>query len=329
MGSGQSFLEHPADVLAALAASQRQGAPCALVVLTGTEGGSARPVGSLATVDGQGRMAGYVSNGCIDADVVQQALAALDDGRPRALRYGKGSPFIDLRLPCGGAIELVIDPRPDPAMIATALEALEARRPVRIRLAGDQGLTAVLPDGGGPCPTPAAQTAELFYRPRPRLALAGRGAVLRAAAHQGALLGMELALASPDRADLDALAPLAPAFSLHLARPGAPAALPCDADTALLLLFHDHEWETALLADALRGEAFYIGALGSPRTHAMRCAALEAAGVPPEALARIHGPVGMVRSLKNASHIALSALAEIVAALQERQAAAAGSSRAA
>ena len=310
MGPGQDFLEHPADVLEVIAACQRQGTPCALVVLTGVEGGSARAAGAMAAVDGSGRMAGYVSNGCIDADVMQQALAALDDGRPRALRYGKDSPFIDLRLPCGGAIDLVIDPRPDPALIASAVETLAARRPVRLFVDGEQGVRAARAEGA----------TELFYRPRPRLALAGRGAILRAAARQGALLGMELALASPDRADLDALADLKPAVSLHLTNPQAPAPLPCDADTALLLLFHDHDWETALLARALEGDAFYIGALGSPRTHAMRCAALEQAGVPPEALTRIHAPVGLVGSLRDATQIALSALAEIVAAMRDRQA---------
>lgn len=322
MGPGQSFVEHPAEVLKVVAARQRRGHSCALVVVTGVEGGSARPVGALAAVDGLGWMAGYVSNGCIDADVAQQALAAFDDGRPRALRYGKGSPFIDLRLPCGGAIDLVIDPRPDPTRIAAALETLEARRPVRLCVDGEQGLRAVLAEGAAR-PDATLQAVELFYRPRPRLALAGRGAVLRAAAHQGALLGMELALASPDRSDLDALADLGPAASLHLTRPDAPAALPGDADTALLMLFHDHEWETALLTRALQGDAFYIGALGSRQTHALRCAALEQAGVPPEALARIHGPVGLVGSLRNASHIALSALAEIVAAMQAPHGAAA------
>jgi xanthine dehydrogenase accessory factor len=318
MGPGQDFLEHPADVLEVVAACQRQGLPCALVVLTGVEGGSARPVGALAAVDGEGRMAGYVSNGCIDADVVQQALAVLDDGLPRSLRYGKGSPFIDLRLPCGGAIDLVIDPRPDPALIAAACAGFELRCRMRLCLDPQKGLAAVLA-AGAPGPAPESGMTVLHYTPLPRLVLAGRGAVLRAAARQGALLGMELVVASPDRSDLDALAGLAPAQSLHLTRPGAPVELPCDSDTALLLLFHDHEWETALLARALQSDAAYIGALGSARTHALRCAALEEAGVPAEALARINGPVGVVGSLRNASEIALSALAEIMAVMAARR----------
>jgi len=318
MGPGQDFLEHPADVLEVIAACQRQGTPCALVVLTGVEGGSARAVGSMAAVDAQGRMAGYVSNGCIDADVVQQALGALDEGLPRALRYGKDSPFIDLRLPCGGAIDLVIDPRPDPALIAAACAGLEARRELRLRLDREKGLAEVLP-AGAPGPSAESGMTDLVYHPRPRLVLAGRGAVLRAAARQGALLGMELVVASPDRSDLDALAVLSPAQSVHLTRPGAPVDLPYDSETALLLLFHDHEWETALLARALESDAAYIGAMGSARTHALRCAALEEAGVPPEALTRLHGPVGVVGALRNASEIALSAVAEIMAVMAARR----------
>lgn len=318
MGPGQDFLEHPADVLEVIAACQRQGLPCALVVLTGVEGGSARAVGSMAAVDVQGRMASYVSNGCIDADVVQQALGALGDGLPRALRYGRGSPFIDLRLPCGGAIDLLIDPRPDPALVTAACAGLKARRDLRLRLDRETGLAEVLPAG---VPGPAAESGmtELMYHPRPRLVLAGRGAVLRASARQGALLGMELVVASPDRSDLDALADISPAQSLHLTRPDAPVDLPYDSETALLLLFHDHEWETALLARALESDAAYIGAMGSARTHAQRCAALEQAGLPAEALARIKGPVGVVGALRNASEIALSAVAEIVAVMKARR----------
>lgn len=306
------YLEQPADVLDYLAGCQVQGQPCALIVVTGTQGGSVRAAGTLIAVRGDGQMAGYISNGCIDRDLAEQARAAMAGGRVRQLRYGAGSPFFDLPLPCGGSVDLLVDPAPGAALVSAACLLLAERRPAVLHFAADAGLVAVRP-ATGRAPLGGMQA---LCRPRPRLALAGRGAVLQAVARQARLAGMELALASPDAADLQALQDLAPVFVQHLTDPAAGAALPCDADTALLLLFHDHAWEARILAAALQGEAAYIGCLGSPRTHAARCRALADAGIPAAAIARIHGPVGLIPSLRNASDIAVSALAEILLVLR-------------
>jgi len=82
--------------------------------------------------------------------------------------------------------------------------------------------------------------------------------------------------------------------------------------TAFVLLFHDRDWETPLLQQALAGEAFYIGVVGSRRTHATRCEALRAVGCSDQAISKIRGPIGLVGSLRDASMLAISVLAEIV-----------------
>ena len=83
--------------------------------------------------------------------------------------------------------------------------------------------------------------------------------------------------------------------------------------TAFVLMFHDHDWELELLQSALSADAFYIGALGSRKTHAIRSDRLREAGVAEDAIARIHGPIGLIPSLRDASMVATSCLAEIIA----------------
>lgn len=119
--------EHPRDVLGRLKDWQREQA-CALVVMTRTVGGAVRDVGALLAVTADGQSAGYISGGCIDADVVLQAQAAITEGQAQTIRYGAGSPFVDLPLPCGGAIEVLILPNPDAHIVSEIVAALDARR---------------------------------------------------------------------------------------------------------------------------------------------------------------------------------------------------------
>ena len=94
--------EHPFHVLQRLRDWQAAGLACALVVITHTEGGAVRAPGALLAVN-EDTSFGYISGGCIDADVILQARQAIESGAPKSLRSGAGSPFVDLPLPCGGA----------------------------------------------------------------------------------------------------------------------------------------------------------------------------------------------------------------------------------
>ncbi len=87
--------------------------------------------------------------------------------------------------------------------------------------------------------------------------------------------------------------------------------MPIDPWTATVLLFHDHDWEAPILARALNSKGFYVGALGSPKTHRMRCDRLAGMGVPQEQIARIHGPIGMIGRARDPGTLALSVLSEI------------------
>ncbi len=301
--------EHALDVLAAAARWQGEGARVALAVLTGTQGGSVRAPGAMMAVSEAGSVAGYLSGGCVDADLALRAAGAIRTGQGEALRYGQGSPFIDIRLPCGGALDVALCPNPDPRLVRAALARLDAREPVELGIAPACGLTGE-PDG--------TAIFRVRHEPKLRLRLAGRGADALALARTASAAGIPTELWTPEEETLDH------ARRAGLARTGllgSPASLPDfgdDAWTAFVLLLHDRDWDVPLLKDALAGPAFHVGAVGSKRTQASRREALLAAGVPASALARLRGPIGLVPGMRDASMLAVSALAGIVADFHAR-----------
>ena len=99
----------------------------ALAVIAGTQGPAYRLAGAGMVIEPDGTLHGQLSAGCIDRDVALHAAQALADGQPRRLRYGAGSPFRDLQLPCGGTLDILVEPRPDPAAIRACRINDEAR----------------------------------------------------------------------------------------------------------------------------------------------------------------------------------------------------------
>ena len=114
------YAEHASDIISKGAALIAASRPFALITSLEIEGGAARNVGSLALVDEAGAMTGYLSNGCIDRDIQLHAQKSLHTKRKKVIRYGEGSRYADLKLPCGGALTVLIDPNPDIDAICAA-----------------------------------------------------------------------------------------------------------------------------------------------------------------------------------------------------------------
>ncbi|MDO6589356.1 MULTISPECIES: XdhC family protein [Rhodobacterales] len=296
-----TYAEHAADIINKAAELIKDGQRFALITSLAIKGGAAREVGSLALVAESGAMTGYLSNGCIDRDIQLHGVAALQSGDKTLIRYGDGSRFADLKLPCGGALDVLIDPNPNIDALLAAKQGFDARRAVTLVFTADVQGDLV--------------TRRFTYTPPVQLYLAGRGAIFRTLAQAGHATGFHIGLASPDRFDLDAIGHLAKHPPVHLTTHDQAGILDqLDAHSAFLTLFHDHDWEPGLLQSALATDAHFIGSLGSQRTHALRCETLRQMGVSEGALSRLRGPIGLVPSLRDASFIAVSALAEIVAA---------------
>lgn len=284
-----THFHHPSDVLRFAYEAEE---PCALVCVTDIRGGAMRAKGALMAVREGGDVAGYVSNGCVDADIIYQAKAAIKDGKTRRLKYGEGSPFKDIQLPCGGSIDLIVVPNVPKPLLGGVVTTLTQRRTVGFKL----------------------DDFDCDYNPKLRLRIAGKGAAARTLARQALEAGFEVHMQSPE-------ANIADGISVsrydHLANPRIPPYIKDDSFSAVILMFHDHDWEAMLLLQALASDAFYIGAMGSERTHALRVEALKDAGVSAGTIARIRGPIGLIPSMRDANLLALSTLAEIVKSAQE------------
>ncbi len=100
-----------------LAAWSAEGERCALITLIGVDGNAPRAEGAQMAVSESGKWAGYISGGCLEQAIALEAVAAIGDGKPRLLRYGKGSPYFDIRLPCGSGLDVFVQPGLDAALI--------------------------------------------------------------------------------------------------------------------------------------------------------------------------------------------------------------------
>lgn len=304
------YLEHAEDILAYVLECQSKAAPCALCVVTDVSGGSARAVGTLVAVRTDGEMAGYVSHGCVDADLRLQAQAAIEAATPRQLIYGVGSPFMDLRLPCGGTVEVLVDSAPDPTACKLAHQKIQQRRATALTFTPESGLISGSTDRNSTGWMDGRFVA--WHAPTLQLIVAGAGPLLAAISGIAKSMRLPLCLLSPDpTAEAHTVGSDQTTF-MHLKTQNAHLELTLDSWTAVLLLFHDHDWEIGLLQTALRGDPCYIGALGSSRTHQQRLATLKTLGIPENDLARITGPIGVIPAARDAHTLALSALAEII-----------------
>lgn len=293
-----------------MAAGQR----CVLVTVLAVEGSAMRNPGTHMAVCEDGSFVGSLSGGCIENAVVAEACEALGEGQPRIVRFGAGSPYLDIRLPCGGGLDIHFQPLADAMTARACLAAIEARQPYTVAIDA-QGAEFIA--GWHPAPyDPADRTARFGHFPQARLVLVGHGEGVSALALLARTLALDVAILTPDERVLDRLQglgfPAAP-----LARTTDTALLHSDPWTAIVFLFHDHDWEVALLRRALELPHFYIGAMGGRRAHAARCSALLAAGVSPGAIATLHAPIGLFHSSRDPDTLALSALAEIVRSYQD------------
>ena len=294
------------DPLADLLAAGTEGV---LALIIGVEGPSYRPVGAMMAIDATGRRTGTLSSGCVENDIALHALEALAAGGPRVIRYGRGSPFMDIQLPCGGGLEIALIPRPDRAVLTALLEARAARRPATLSVDLADGSLAMLPEGET---GRAGDRFRVRILPEIRFLVFGKGPEASTFAALAEAAGYPSLLLSPDAETLEA-GRAAGAATRHLTAPGWPEGLGADDRTAVVLFFHDHDWEPPILIGAARTQAFYIGSQGSRRARDARLMELEAMGMTADERARLRGPIGLVPSARDARTLAVSVLAEVLA----------------
>jgi xanthine dehydrogenase accessory factor len=302
------------DVLVFAEAELAAGRPAALVTIIGLDGPFSRPLGAQLAVAGDRRFAGSISGGCLEQALTEEAQTAIREGSNRTLRYGRGSPYLDVRLPCGGGIDLHVDASPSREVLRQAVALGRSRKSFTLGFDPNSTRSSLrsleTQDKG------RAGEFVRHYAPRLRLILAGRGWEIVAMSQMARTSNVELVVASQEQATLDFCRPHADDL-IRLTVPAAAPSLPLDTNTAVACLFHEHEWEAPILLDALRSQAFYVGALGSRQTHQRRIETLRELGAGPDDIARLIGPIGLFSS-QDPRSLAISALSEIVKVWTER-----------
>ncbi len=310
----QADIDHPAGVLECALAYLSAGIAISLCVLQTVERGTPRAPGAMMVVNELGDTHGYLSGGCVDGDIAARSVALLKKPVMTIVRYGEGSPYKDIVLPCGGALEIALIPvipgSANHQVLSIVLSGLQSRRAIGFSVDAN-GLLAIAMT---PRTGQAGSRFVAALTPPLQIRVAGRGPDLEAFIHllSGTAIGVEVY--SPDDVPLR-FSDNEESENIRWHRLVHERNIPpCKDDpwTAFILLFHDRDWEIPLIRNAIEGDAFYIGAVGSRRTHQMRCDGLRAAGLEEGDIARINGPIGLVPAMRSASMIAISALAEIV-----------------
>lgn len=285
-----------------------------LALIAGTEGPSYRPVGATMAVFSEDTRVGTLSSGCIENDIAVHAMRVRDEGQPRMLRYGRGSPFIDIQLPCGGGLDILLLPTPDRAVLTQLAENRDARLPCTLEVEIASGTMRLLETG-----ETGREGDLLRVRSEPdlRFLVFGKGPEASTFAALVQSAGYPNLLLSPDAETL-AEGASAGCKTRMLTEQTFPKDLDPDARTAIVLFFHDHDWEPPILEGALETPAFYIGAQGSQRARDTRLMMLEAMGVSAEKRARLRGPVGLIPSARDPGTLAVSVLAEVLATAMTR-----------
>lgn len=306
----------------------RAGRGVAVATVVQTWGSSPRPVGSQLVVDADGAMAGSVSGGCVEGAVVTEAIDAIADGLPRVLEFGvSDDQAFAVGLACGGKIRVLVEPVGHSLPI-DVLERLVAARdraePVayvtdlvsgRPRLAGASSYpdrfrldqSGVLEDG---------HTFVAIHNPPLRLVVVGAVHIAqplvgmaRACGFRPTLIDPRPAFGSADRFPGEVILADWPDEALR--------SLKLDARTAVVTLTHDPKLDDPAIVTALESPVFYLGSLGSKRTHAKRVERLRAVGFTDQEIERIHAPVGLDIGGRHPAEIALSIMAQITQTLRK------------
>ncbi|MBB3172231.1 xanthine dehydrogenase accessory factor [Endobacter medicaginis] len=288
------------------AASER-GAAVALATLVALDGGGPRPPGSQMAITGEG-VCGYLSGGCIEADIVGHAASVLETGEPLLLRYGEGGPWFDLKLPCGGGMSVLVE-RLLPDDPALAVWRGRGREVLCWCSDGRLRRAEAVAAGEAGCAWDGT-TVRLSVPPPWRLVVVGHNPGALAIALLGAQTGLQTHLL---RESATTTVP-GHGIRLHSGRiADSLAALRPDRWTAIAVAGHDEDADRRALAAALPSAASYVGLLGSRRRLvAHRAALIGQYGLSPGQLDRLHAPIGLDLGGKAPWDVALSVIAEIV-----------------
>ncbi|MBN3753030.1 XdhC family protein [Paraburkholderia sp. Tr-20389] len=303
------------EVLKSSARWLEQGHRALLVTVVKTWGSSPRPEGAMLVVRDDGAVVGSVSGGCIEDDLIDRVRQrGIEQTKPEAVKYGiTAEEAHRFGLPCGGTIQLVLEPLTKASGIAELCEAVEDGRLVARTLDMETGIARL----GSAQATDGVDFNDTrlltIHGPRYRMLVIGAGQLSRYLCNIAVGLDYQVTVCDPREEYTDEWD--VPGTKVVRTMPDDTVLdMKLDERCAVIALTHDPKLDDLALMEALKTPAFYVGALGSRRNNAARRERLKEFDLTETELARLHGPVGIYIGSRTPPEIAVSILAEVTAA---------------
>ncbi|CAG9174953.1 XdhC family protein [Cupriavidus respiraculi] len=303
------------EVLKSSVRWQAEGHRTLLVTVVRTWGSSPRPEGAMLAVRDDGLVVGSVSGGCIEDDIIDRVRReGIRHDRPEAIKYGISAEEAHrFGLPCGGTIELVAEPLSAASGLAELLDAVENGRLVTRTLDMASGAARLGPAEATDGLAFDGATLSTIHGPRYRMLVIGAGQLSKYLCQIAVGLGFQVTVCDP-REEYTETWDIPGVTMVRTMPDDTVTDMRLDERSAVIALTHDPKLDDLALMEALRTRAFYVGALGSRRNNQARRERLREFDLNDAQLARLHGPVGIYIGSRTPPEIAISILAEVVAA---------------
>ena len=302
------------EVLRTAESWRTAGRRVALGTIVKTWGSAPRPVGAMVAIRDDGQVVGSVSGGCVEGDLIEKIKdRSIAAEKPELVTYGvTNEEATRWGLPCGGTLQLVMEPLSAGSRIPELLQRISGQQLVKRRLEMDSGRASLEPGRWQDALEFDGRVLSTVHGPRWRLVLIGAGQLTHYLAEMARMLDYHVVVVDP-REEYAAGWNLA---GVPLDR-GMPddvvRELNLDGHSAVVALTHDPKLDDLALMEALKSAAFYVGAIGSKKNNDARRERLRQFDVSAEEIARLRGPVGLYLGSKTPPEIAVAILAEMTA----------------
>jgi xanthine dehydrogenase accessory factor len=280
-----------------------------------TWGSSPRPPGSLMIIRDDGQVAGSLSGGCIEDDLIQRVRhGELGSRLPQATTYGVSAEEAQrFGLPCGGTVQIVLEPLSAGSMLRELLASIEQHRLVRRRLELATGVVSLSPSDEGDTVRFDGRSLQTVHGPKLRLLIIGAGQLSRYLAGMAVMLDYRVTVCDPREEYHEGWAAMEGVTLSRSMPDDLVLAMNLDPMSAVVAVTHDPKLDDLALMEALKTPAFYVGALGSRRNNETRRQRLLQFDVSAAEVAALRGPVGLNLGGRTPPEIALAIVAEMTA----------------
>jgi xanthine dehydrogenase accessory factor len=290
------------------------GKQCELVTVIRTWGSSPRPEGATLGICEDGRVVGSVSGGCIEDDLIARAReSGITRTKPEIVTYGiTADEAHRFGLPCGGTIQLAIEPLSAHSRIEELIAQLAQGQLVARRVDLQSGEVTLGPAKAGMSLQVSEAALTTIHGPRWRLLIIGAGQLSRFLAQIAVGMDYAVTVCDPREEYRDGWS-VEGVQVVHAMPDDLVMEMRLDSRSAVVALTHDPKLDDLALMEALKSEAFYVGAIGSRSNDQKRRERLLEFDLTPEQLSKLHGPIGIYIGSKTPSEIAISILSELTA----------------